>query len=115
MRKIATFVATAVVVLAVTMRIAPVHAQTWVSSGGSDSNPCTQTSPCQSFLRAVQVALPGGYISCLTPGDFGAVLIQKAITIDCTGTGASRAVLVTILAAPSPAPRSRWRREAPMS
>ena len=92
MRTIAAFVvAAAVSVLAVTIQITPVHAQatrTWVSSSGSDGNGCSQALPCLTFSHALSVTSAGGEISCLTPGDFGGVIIQKAISIDCAGTGA---------------------------
>jgi hypothetical protein len=63
--------------------------QTWVSSLGSDANQCTRTSPCQTFAGAMASTLPGGEIDVLDPGDFGPVVITKAISIynDALGVG----------------------------
>jgi hypothetical protein len=55
---------------------------TWVAGYGSDANLCTQTSPCLTFQTAVTATTPGGIVSVLSPGDFGAVTISHAITID---------------------------------
>jgi hypothetical protein len=89
MRKIAGFLACAAALLAITLQPMPVHAQTFVSSNGLDTNTCTQAGPCLTFGKALSVASAGGVIYCLTPGDFGPLIIQKAITIDCASTGAA--------------------------
>jgi len=47
------------VISAVTPPPPPSGAQLFVSSAGSDSNQCTQASPCASFNRAYQLARPG--------------------------------------------------------
>jgi hypothetical protein len=47
-------------------------------ASGSDSNPCTRTALCLTFA----VALAGGEIDVVDPGDFGAATITKAISID---------------------------------
>src|SRR6185369_3180997 len=65
------------------------HAQstrTWVSGVGDDANPCSRTAPCKTFAGAIARTAPGGEISVLDPGGFGAVTITKAITIDGEGT-----------------------------
>jgi hypothetical protein len=67
----------------------PAHAQatrTWVSGTGADANPCSRTAPCQTFAGALTKTAAGGQINCLDPGGFGAVTINKSITIDCEGT-----------------------------
>ena len=67
----------------------PAHAQatrTWVSGVGDDANPCSRTAPCKTFAGAISKTAPGGEIDCLDPGGFGAVTIQKSITIDCGAT-----------------------------
>jgi hypothetical protein len=61
--------------------------RTWVSGVGSDSNPCSRTSPCQTFPGAISKTAAGGEIDTLDPGGFGAVTIVKAITIADEGTG----------------------------
>jgi hypothetical protein len=58
--------------------------QTWVSATlGSDSNPCTRSSPCLTFAAAIAQTTAGGEIDCLDPGDFGAVTITISLTIKC--------------------------------
>ncbi len=68
------------------------HAQasrTWVSGVGDDANPCSRTAPCKTFAGAISKTAPGGEISVLDPGGYGAVTITKAITISGDGTLAS--------------------------
>ena len=68
---------------------APAHAQatrTWVSGVGNDANPCSRTAPCKTFAGAITKTAPGGEINCLDPGGFGAVTINKALTINCLYT-----------------------------
>ena len=63
-------------------------ARTWVSaSSGSNSNPCTRTSPCLTFAAAQANTLAGGEIDVLSPGDYGAVTITQAISIYNDGAG----------------------------
>ncbi|HSS50940.1 MAG TPA: right-handed parallel beta-helix repeat-containing protein, partial [Thermoanaerobaculia bacterium] len=82
-------------VLAVLL-VSPASAQasrTWVSGVGSDANPCSRTAPCQTFAGAIVKTAPGGEISVLDPGGFGAVTITKSITIN--GDGSLASVLVS--------------------
>jgi hypothetical protein len=61
------------------------HAQatrTWVSGVGDDVNPCSRTAPCKTFAGAISKTAPGGIINVLDPGGFGAVTINKSLTID---------------------------------
>lgn len=60
--------------------------RTWVSAGGTDANPCTVVAPCKSFTGALTKTMNAGEINCLTPGGYGAVVVNKSVTIDCTGT-----------------------------
>jgi hypothetical protein len=53
-----------------------------VSGSGNDSNPCSNTSPCKTFAGAISKTAAGGEIDALDPGDFGAVTIAHAVTID---------------------------------
>ncbi len=65
---------------------APASAQatrTWVSGVGDDVNPCSRTAPCKTFAGAISKTANGGEINCLDPGGFGAVTINKSLTIDC--------------------------------
>ena len=62
--------------------------EAWVASFGSDSNPCTRSQPCATFVRALAQTSPGGEITCVDQGDFStgnSLLISQAITIDCEG------------------------------
>jgi Right handed beta helix region len=60
----------------------------YVSSGGSDSNDCSQTAPCLTFDQAIGKTIAGGQVSVLAAGTFGPALITKSLTIvnDTTGT-----------------------------
>jgi len=61
--------------------------RTWVSGVGDDVNPCSRTAPCKTFSGAISKTPNGGEIDCLDAGGFGAVTINKSITIDCGYTG----------------------------
>lgn len=56
-------------------------ARTFVSSYGSDSNPCSRQAPCRSFATAITKTAAGGEINTLDPGGYGAFEITKAISI----------------------------------
>ena len=56
--------------------------RTWVSGVGNDADPCSRTAPCKTYAGAISKTAPGGIISTLDPGGFGAVTITKSITID---------------------------------
>jgi hypothetical protein len=62
-------------------------AHTWVSGSGSDSNPCTFASPCATFQGALTNTTAGGMITAKDAGDFGAVTINKSVTIDGANMG----------------------------
>jgi len=59
--------------------------RTWVSGVGDDVNPCSRTAPCKTWAGAIAKTATGGEISALDPGGFGAVSINKALTIDGGG------------------------------
>ena len=69
------------------MSATPVRAQLWVSPTGSDSNACTEISPCLTFQGAVNKGSVS-QINCLSSGSYGTVSITTSLTIDC-GTGNS--------------------------
>jgi hypothetical protein len=78
--------------------------QTFVSATlGNDSNPCTQMSPCLTFAAALAQTTAGGEISCLDPGDFGALTITEAISIICgeAGVQVSGTPGITVAAGPT--------------
>ena len=60
--------------------------RTWVSGVGDDVNPCSRTAPCKTFAGAISKTAAGGEINCLDPGGFGAVSINKSMTINCIYT-----------------------------
>ena len=57
--------------------------RTWVSGTGDDVNPCSRTAPCKTFAGAISKTAAGGEINCLDPAGYGAVTINKSLTIDC--------------------------------
>jgi hypothetical protein len=59
--------------------------RTWVSGVGDDANPCSRTAPCKTFAGAISKTAAGGEIDALDPAGFGAVSINKAMTIDGGG------------------------------
>jgi len=67
--------------------------RTYVSGLGSDSNPCTASSPCKTFSAALALTISRGEIYVLNSADYGAVTINKAVTI--TSEGAVAGVLPT--------------------
>jgi hypothetical protein len=55
--------------------------RTWVSTSGSDTNPCTRTAPCRNFSAAITAVSAGGEVVVLDSGGYGAVTINKAVTL----------------------------------
>jgi hypothetical protein len=62
--------------------------RTFVSSAGSDSNPCTITQPCATFAHAYSLTAASGIIAALDPGNYGPLTITGAITINGNGWAA---------------------------
>ena len=94
-RIIATLFAGAVA-LAAFLLVAPTFAAagslvTFVSSTGSDSNPCTAALPCGTLAQAIGAGTSGGQVNCLNPtygvvaNDFNEIFLTYAVTIDCPG------------------------------
>src|SRR5258708_28095586 len=78
----------AALALAVTLPAVQAQAQsirTFVSTAGSDSNPCSLASPCRHFSAAVAVTSPGGEVDALDRGAYGSFTISHAITIEGQG------------------------------
>jgi hypothetical protein len=69
--------------------------RTWVSGVGDDVNPCSRTAPCKTWAGAISKTAAGGEIDALDPGGFGAVFINKALTLSGVGTYASTLVANT--------------------
>ena len=59
--------------------------RSWVSSTGSDSNPCTRSMPCATFQAAINQTNSGGEVDVIDPGDYGTVHLFFPITIDGGG------------------------------
>ncbi len=79
--------------------------RTWVSAAGDDTNPCSRTSPCKTFAGALAKTYAGGEIVPLDSGGFGAVTIDRSITINARGVLAGAlsngATTITVDAGPS--------------
>jgi hypothetical protein len=75
--------------LALSLPFESAHAQanrTWVSQAvGDDANPCSRTAPCHTFAGAYTKTAAGGEIDVLDPGGYGALTINKSLTIDGGG------------------------------
>lgn len=63
--------------------------RTWVSGFGDDANPCSRTAPCKTFAGAISKTLTNGEISVLDPGGYGALSVNKTLTISGDGSLAS--------------------------
>jgi hypothetical protein len=88
MAKIAFLFTLLVAALVCLVPAAPAQAQsirTFVSTAGSDSNPCSLTSPCRHFQAAVNATSAGGEVDALDPGAYGSFTISHAITIEGQG------------------------------
>ena len=87
----------AIVALALPAAASGQATRTWVSGVGDDVNPCSRTAPCKTFAGAISKTFEAGIINVMDSGGYGAVTINKALTIDGRGHHAS------ILASGSPA------------
>jgi hypothetical protein len=79
---------TAALILSFPAQAAGSLTRTFVSSAGSDSNPCTITQPCATFAHAYIVTAASGIIAALDPGKYGPISITGPITINGNGWGA---------------------------
>lgn len=73
--------------LLIVLHADPAAAQTrvFVSTAGSDSNPCTVASPCRTFAHAYTTVAANGEIDVLTPGGYGGLTITHGISIQGHG------------------------------
>src|SRR6187401_2596973 len=55
--------------------------RTFVSTSGSDANPCTRTDPCRNFQAAIANTLAGGEVVALDSGGYGTFTVDKSLTI----------------------------------
>src|ERR687886_1763584 len=81
-----TFLAVALVALAIPAAASAQATRTWVSGVGDDANPCSRTAPCKTFAGAISKTAAGGEINCLDPAGYGAVTINKSLTLNGAGT-----------------------------
>jgi hypothetical protein len=68
----------------VTAQAAP---RTWVAGTGTGTV-CSRTAPCATLQSAHNATDPGGEINCVDSGEYGGLVITKAITIDCSDVNA---------------------------
>lgn len=59
--------------------------RTWGALSGDDNNACSNANPCKTFTGALAKTNAGGEIVVQESGNFGAVTINKSITIDAGG------------------------------
>jgi hypothetical protein len=89
MRRRVLSLALLIITLSLTL---PAHAtlltRTFVSAGGSDSNPCSITLPCSSFAHAYTLTASNGIIAALDPGKYGPLTITGPITVNGNGWAA---------------------------
>ena len=90
-----------------TVSVLALPTRTWVSGKGLDTNPCSLAAPCRTFAYAITQTAAGGEIDVLDPAGYGALTINKSISIVNDGVGtagvqaASGAVAITINAGAS--------------
>src|SRR5258707_13236973 len=78
-----TIVMAAALALAVTLPAVPAQAQsirTFVSTAGSDSNPCSLAAPCRHFQAAVAATAVRGEVDPLHPGAYRSFNLSQPIT-----------------------------------
>jgi hypothetical protein len=86
-----TFGIAGALALAAAFPAAPAQAQngsltrSFVSSTGSNSNPCTITQPCASFAQAYTAIGANGIVAALDPGKYGPLTITGPVTINGNG------------------------------
>src|SRR5215471_10274526 len=77
--------------MAFALPAAPASAQlarTFVSAAtGNDANNCDRPTPCRTFQHAHDQTLANGEITVLDSGGYGAVTIDKALSINKDGVG----------------------------
>ncbi len=73
--------------LAATLPAAPAQAagRTFVSTAGSDSNPCSITLPCRNLQAAYNAVAANGQVDVLDPGNYGSLTIIGPVSIQGHG------------------------------
>lgn len=67
--------------LAVSSTLSAQVVRTWVSTTGSDLNPCSKPQPCRNFNAAIAAVDPEGEVVALDSGGYGAAVINKAVSV----------------------------------
>ena len=60
-------------------------ARSYVSGAGTDSTSCSASAPCLTLRAALTATAPGGEIYVLNSANYGAVTIDKSVTITSEG------------------------------
>lgn len=55
--------------------------RTWVSTTGSDANPCSRTAPCRNLAAGITAVNAGGEVVVADSGGYGSVTVSKAVSI----------------------------------
>jgi hypothetical protein len=79
----------AIVIAALTLSASPAHAQltrTFIASTGNDANTCARTAPCRTLAGGYARTNAGGEINILDAAGYGALTIDKSISVIGTGT-----------------------------
>src|SRR5882757_3084683 len=87
----ATLAAMLPIALAPWLSATPAQAQatrSYVSGTGKDSTSCTVSAPCKTLQAALTATAAGGEIFVLNSSNYGAVTINKAVTITSEGANA---------------------------
>ena len=91
------------------LQATPAHAlpptKVWISGNGSDGSVgCPANAPCATLNHAFSVVAAGGEIAVAGPGEFGSLLVTKAVSISNDGAGEaliqSNSTAIDILANP---------------
>src|SRR6185437_7097286 len=81
---------------AATLSAAPAQAQntrSFVSGHGSDGAACTLAAPCRTLAHAFSLTNAGGEIDVLDAAGYGALTINKAISIVNDGVGTAGVIV----------------------
>ncbi len=94
----------AALALAVTLPAVQAQAagRTFVSTAGSDSNPCSITLPCRNLQAAYNAVAANGQVDVLDPGNYGSLTITRPVNIQghgWAGMSANTGAAITINAA----------------
>ena len=69
------------------------NARSFVSAHGSDTAACTLVAPCRTFAAAFAATNAGGEVDVLDPAGYGALTINKAISIVNDGVGTAGVIV----------------------